>query len=189
MPGNIWFKWASVIKPSPDSSSFVKTFSSFSTYSASKSTKTLGSNDCIEPMLCSIRNSELRGQTRESIWKLSNVLSLNPLQLQDHYIIRRTNPVTQVAPLLKVCLFCRAAINSVVLFLSVVVTYSCMCHIYCLSIPGTGSIVHRLLLQTFYDLMLSITLSCIKSVLSFWCGTKACCPYTHILDKWPDNSL
>ena len=149
MPGNIWFKWASVIRPSPDSSSFVKTFSSFSTYSASKSTKTriklLHWADVVQ------------GQARESTLK-----AFKPFQIQDHYSTTEySQPIRlldQVAPLQhEQCCF--------VPFRSVV-TYSCMC----------------LLLQTFNDLMLGITLSCIKGVLSVWCGTKVCCPYTHTLD-------
>ena len=118
MPGNIWFKWASVIRPSPDSSSFVKTFSSFSTYSASKSTKTriklLHWADVVQ------------GQARESTLK-----AFKPFQIQDHYSTTEySEPIRlldQVAPLQhEQCCF--------VPFRSVV-TYSCMCHIYCLSMP------------------------------------------------------
>ena len=77
MPGNTWFKWAFVIRPSPDSSSFLKTVSSFSTYFASKSTKTR-----IKRLHWA---HVVQGQAGESIWKHSSILSLNPFPLQDHY--------------------------------------------------------------------------------------------------------
>ena len=122
MPGNTWCNWAFVIRPSPDSSSVLKIFSSFSTYFASKSTKTrmkrLHWADVVQ------------GQARD-MKAFSSVLSLNPLQLQDHYSTTEySEPIRlldQVAPLQhEQCCF--------VPFRSVV-TYSCICHIYCLSMP------------------------------------------------------
>ena len=110
-PGNTWFKWAFVIRPSPDSSSFLKTVSSFSTYFASKSTKTR-----IKRLHWA---HVVQGQAGESIWKHSSVLSLNPFPLQDHYsTTEHSEPIRLLRSEDEECCF--------VPFRSVV-TYSCMC--------------------------------------------------------------
>ena len=75
----------------------------------------------------------VQGQARD-MKAFSSLLSLNPLQLQDHYSTTEySEPIRlldQVAPLQhEQCCF--------VPFRSVV-TYSCMCH----SIPGSGNVVH-----------------------------------------------